>query len=176
MLLVASPNTMGGFFMKTVVLIVRHSERDGTVGFVLNMPTDHILSGAIEGAQSSPYMNDRLYMGGPVSPASVFALTDKKMPPGRSERVLGNIYSTNDVMGIIKDGSDIPHRLKVLSGFTGWAPGQLHAEIERGGWLITVPDEDDLFHDRDPESLWNKYLEKGGGNPAEKKGKNQDLP
>jgi len=48
-----------------------------------------------------------------------------------------------------------PRRLLFAVGFAGWAPGQLEAELERGGWLTASADEELLFDD-DHASKWRR--------------------
>ena len=48
-----------------------------------------------------------------------------------------------------------PRRLLFAVGYAGWAPGQLEAELERGGWLTAGADEELLF-DGDHASKWRR--------------------
>jgi len=45
--------------------------------------------------------------------------------------------------------------LRVFIGYSGWAPGQLEGEVERGDWNRVDADARSLFSRR-PESLWNE--------------------
>jgi hypothetical protein len=44
-----------------------------------------------------------------------------------------------DVIRAVAAGKG-PRRVKFLSGYTGWAAGQLEAEIARGDWLVAPAD------------------------------------
>jgi len=36
-------------------------------------------------------------------------------------------------------------RVRFFNGYSGWAPGQLAAELERGGWYVLNADADTVF-------------------------------
>ncbi|MFM7725756.1 MAG: YqgE/AlgH family protein, partial [Flavobacteriales bacterium] len=61
-LLVSEPFLMDSYFKRTVILLGEHGE-DGTVGFILNKPTDLTLNDALE---DFPPFDAQLYFGGPV--------------------------------------------------------------------------------------------------------------
>jgi len=44
-------------------------------------------------------------------------------------------------------------RARVYSGYSGWGPGQLEAELEEGSWIVEPALPDDVFAD-DPDHLW----------------------
>jgi putative transcriptional regulator len=42
---------------------------------------------------------------------------------------------------------------RAFAGYTGWAPGQLDQEMQRGSWHVVPADEASVFAGRD-ETLW----------------------
>ncbi|HEY6721597.1 MAG TPA: YqgE/AlgH family protein, partial [Burkholderiales bacterium] len=42
-------------------------------------------------------------------------------------------------------------------GYSGWAPGQLRGEIDRGDWLIVDADADTVFR-KDTSKLWRDMV------------------
>ena len=48
-------------------------------------------------------------------------------------------------------------RFRVFSGYSGWAPKQLEAELDAGGWMVIKAHADHVFSD-DPE-LWSRVCE-----------------
>jgi putative transcriptional regulator len=50
----------------------------------------------------------------------------------------------------------------VFSGYAGWGPGQLEAEIEQGAWIDVAAIAQDIFTGT-PERLWREVLERKGG-------------
>jgi putative transcriptional regulator len=47
--------------------------------------------------------------------------------------------------------------LRVYLGYSGWAPGQLEAELELGSWYIFRGDPAMVF-DPDPETVWSRLI------------------
>ncbi len=50
--------------------------------------------------------------------------------------------------------------LRVFSGYSGWAPNQLEAEIERGGWLLLDAEPNHVFGSS--EQLWKSVCDRVG--------------
>ena len=51
-------------------------------------------------------------------------------------------------------------RLRVFDGYSGWGPGQLEAELERGGWLIAEGNDQTIFSD--PVDVWQQLINEIG--------------
>jgi putative transcriptional regulator len=98
---------------------------------------------------------ERVHIGGPVSPQSVVALGDFEDPSEASTQVLGSV-------GVLDpDRPDAAlRRLRVYAGYAGWSGGQLEDEIEQGAWIVDLADPEDPFRDTD---LWAETLERKGG-------------
>ena len=62
-------------FFRTVVLIVEHNET-GSMGLVLNRPTDVEVRNALAGHFELPEADYPVYYGGPVEPNALFLLHD----------------------------------------------------------------------------------------------------
>ena len=50
--------------------------------------------------------------------------------------------------------------VRLFSGYSGWAPGQLENEIERGGWYSTEASSSLIFGD--PMDRWRQACEQFG--------------
>jgi putative transcriptional regulator len=46
-----------------------------------------------------------------------------------------------------------PPKIRFFSGYSGWAPGQLQGELERGDWLLADADAGTVFL-KDTSRLW----------------------
>ena len=51
---------------------------------------------------------------------------------------------------------------RLYSGYAGWSPGQLSAEISAGGWIVTDLADTDPFCET-PEELWTTVLSRQKG-------------
>ncbi len=144
-LLVATPLLEDPNFHRTVVLIVEHEPGQGSLGVVLNRPTEvpvgQVLEPWTELATDPPVV----FTGGPVSPTSALALA---LVPGTDEPVgwhpLDGGLPAMTRLGLVD--LDAPPgllapaiaSLRVYAGYAGWSAGQLSAEIERRG-LVRGP-------------------------------------
>lgn len=170
-LLVALPQVQDQFFHKSVVLLIHHSD-DGSVGLIVNRPTEieigEILSGMeLEWGGAKPSFT---WFGGPVQPQVGTVL----YAPGQNGDRAGiqaalavatGVSLTQHVgdLGLLAD--EPPERFRLLLGYAGWGEGQLMEEILRNDWL-TVPVDPDLIFAGDPASAWAEALLSVGVNPA----------
>jgi putative transcriptional regulator len=146
LLLVAKPGLADPNFSQTVVLVTR-SEDGSTVGVILNRP---------EG---------RRWQGGPVMRQVQVALFAAEAPPRASAfRVLPNIYLSmhpENVVPLSRMNGRNP-RVRIFSGFAGWAPRQLEDEMNSGAWYVLRATEELLFR-KDTTDLWRELVEKARG-------------
>lgn len=170
-LLVATPLLEDPNFHRTIVLVVEHEPEQGTLGVVLNRPTQIPVGKVLEqwtGLVTDPPV---VFKGGPVAPSSALALA---LVPGKEEpvgwRALDGAASLAR-LGLLD--LDTPPRLlvpaiqslRVYAGYAGWSPGQLQAEIDEGGWHVVAAEPADVFADA-PDSLWRRVLRRQEGDLA----------
>ncbi len=163
-LLIADPFLADPNFRRSIVMICQYSAKEGTFGVVLNQPLPVKLKDILD----DPNIPDeyRLYRGGPVENNRLFFIhrvpdlirgglhiKDKLNLGGRFEDVklllTGKILSTKTI--------------KFFVGYSGWAPGQLEAEIRNGGWILESAVPDDIFLDVTNEArYWKSILARKG--------------
>lgn len=163
-LLVASPELTDPSFAKAVVLVLRH-DSDGTLGVVLNRPTN------LEPATVFPELvgnvgsyDGKLFRGGPIAPTQLlFLVRGLAAATVSGPEVLDKVFlsvgedSLADMVRLA-DGTD---ELRVYAGHAAWVPGQLKAEIEAGGWQV-LDGSSDLVFDPEPGKLWMELEGRGG--------------
>jgi putative transcriptional regulator len=170
-LLVATPVLADPNFRRTVVLVVEHEAADGTLGVVLNRPTEVPVGQVLEPWTDLVTGPQVVFKGGPVAPNSALALA---IVPGEDEPLGWHALDGSPAMarlGLVD--LDAPPRLiseaiaslRVYAGYAGWGPGQLQVEIDEGAWYVVSAEPADAFF-AEPERLWPAVLRRQGGDMA----------
>ncbi len=157
-LLIANPHMNDPNFSHTVVLVCQHGP-EGTVGLILNRPTEVSLAKAlpeIPGLQGTPF---RLYAGGPVQLTGILLLLKMDAQPSNTRPVLDHIYWGGNVEALtqILQEQKPTQTFRAYAGHAGWAPGQLESELAAGAWATLSADPAAIFTTQ-PEELWEQML------------------
>ena len=167
-LLVATPLLGDPNFRRTVILIVEDEPEEGTLGVVLNRPTEVEVGQVLESWSDLVTGPSVVFKGGPVSPNSALALAlarGEDEPLGWRSLEGSNLMSRIGLVDLeappelLADGIT---SLRVFAGYAGWGPGQLQAEIEEGAWYVLAGEPTDAFL-AEPERLWPEVLRRQGG-------------
>ena len=162
-LLLSEPTLADPNFARTVVLLVAHNE-EGSVGFVLNRSLELGLS---DFSESFSGIEEKVYEGGPVELETLHYLHDLGEQIPGAERVMEGLYWGGDfelMMQVQRRGEGKVHSRYFL-GYSGWAPGQLEAEMEEKTWL-TIRVEASLIWDTPATRLWETCIRRLGGEAA----------
>ena len=153
-LLVAHPLMGDPNFARTVVLLIAHDDDEGSMGVVINradIEPMHDHDSPVQRwihSSAPPYAT---FVGGPVEPFGYMCLhADDSTTSG---------VRSLDIVSDVPTGHGT-HR--VFRGYSGWAPQQLHDEINEGGWFVVPSRAGDVF-DNDPSSLWVRVLRRQMG-------------
>ncbi len=170
-LLVATPKLGDPNFRRTVVLIVEHGQDEGSLGVVLNRPTEVSVSQILPPWSELVSGPSVVFQGGPVALDSALALASV---PGEGEP-LGwrRIDGSPAVSRVGLVDLDAPpellaaeiSQLRVFAGYAGWSSEQLESEIDEGAWYVVPAESGDPFAD-DPDELWRGVLRRQGGDLA----------
>ena len=171
-LLVATPLLGDPNFRRTVVLVVEHEPEQGTLGVVLNRPTEIPVGRVLEPWTELATDPSVVFTGGPVSPNSALALahvpgTDEPvgwhpLEGGRPEVARLGLVDLDAPPGLLAAAIV---SLRVYAGYAGWNSGQLQAEIEEGAWYVLPAEASDAFC-TEPGRLWPAVLRRQGGELA----------
>lgn len=159
-LLVAGPRLVDPNFARTVVLVAAHDD-DGAIGVILNRPTEIDVSDHVPGWDSILVDPQVVFIGGPVQPEVAVALAGSSAPPEEGWRPISphlGLFDLGVPPASIIDSID---RVRVFSGYSGWAPGQLEQEVAGNDWLIVPPGSDEPFS-ADPGEMWADVLRSQG--------------
>lgn len=170
-LLIAPPSLVDPNFDRTVVMLAVHNE-GGALGFVVNRPAPVALGDLVAYAgYGDRWKADRsvVLYGGPVQPGSVWILSQDAEAEGDhiavGERL--RISSTRPAFdGLVRElEAQGERRRRAFLGYSGWAPGQLEAEMAAGAWLPVELDED-IVLDGELETKWERAYGLLGMTPA----------
>lgn len=158
MFLVAKPELRDPLFRHTVIFITVHN-RHGTIGLIVNRPTQVRLKDALPHDSALSDGKAILYIGGPVHTDSLFSLVKSDRPFKDAQPVIGKVYfmAGLDALKRVLARHEPGISTRSYAGYSGWSPGQLRAEIERGDWLVIEADASTIFK-KDPRNVWRELI------------------
>jgi len=161
-LLIASPTLNDPNFARTVVLICEHSD-EGSMGLVVNRPSEVALSEALAGVAPPPLPEARLFLGGPVQRQALLVLHRIPSAVPGAQGVADGISIGGDMRELLQAlaAGPPPAEIRFYAGYAGWGAGQLAAELETGSW-ITCPGTAAHVFASDSEHLWERVLRELG--------------
>jgi len=164
-LLISEPSLRDFYFGRSVVLLVEHNTKEGTIGLILNKPIHLKLNQVVKEFPDNEFP---LFLGGPVHPERLFyvhTLGDKV--PGSIE-VIPGLYWGGDIgkiMDLIKLNLVTPEDVRFFIGYAGWEPKQLDTEMKEKSWVVTQCNLGTVM-ERHPEKLWSNMLKEMGNDYA----------
>jgi len=153
--LVAKPGMRDPNFREAVVLVTQ-DEFGQAVGVIVNRPTDRSLAELLPGERFKNF-TEPVFFGGPVGANGLFAVFRSRETPAKAITLLPGLYLALNPDTIDALLGKPPQKIRFFSGYAGWAPGQLRAEIERGDWLELDADADAVFR-KDTSKLWEEMV------------------
>ena len=165
-LLLSMPQLHDPNFRRTVVLLCEHGE-EGAFGLVLNRKTDTPVSSVVRLTPPVEVDNGlQLWIGGPVEPERGWILMGHEPADAESVEVCEGLYlstSPNLLRRLLEDRP--PDRTRLLTGYAGWAAGQLDAELSASAWLIADV-QLDLIFDVQAAQMWETAIRRLGADPT----------
>lgn len=156
-LLVASPHLLDPNFVRTVVLLIQHTD-EGAFGVVLNRPTQSTVREVWSELGAGACDDQRnVNLGGPVS-GPLLALHANEML-SEMEIVPGvHFAAQREHLEKLVAKHAAPFRLFV--GHSGWGSGQLERELKEGSWLTAPASAEYVFFDEG--DLWKEVTQEIG--------------
>lgn len=149
--LLATPAIKDPLFASSLVYMCEHNQ-DGSMGLVVNHPTDQSLQEIFEQlnipCSDEKILKQPLYIGGPVQLEQGFILHGEAGNWLKTIEIADGIHLTSsiDILRAIAAGEG-PDNYLVMLGFSGWSSGQLESELQDNAWLTTAASSDLLFHE-----------------------------
>lgn len=164
-LLLAMPHMSDPRFERSVVYLCTHSE-DGAMGIAINRQItsisfqellDHLGIDVSVAGDAIP-----VHAGGPVETGRGFVLHSADYFE-ESSLIIGETMALTATPAILRAIAEEkgPQNFIIALGYSGWAPGQLAAEIQANGWLHTEADTEIVFN-TEISQKWPRALAKLG--------------
>jgi len=166
-LLLSMPQLNDPEFHQTVVLLCEH-DSNGAFGFVLNRPTSTPASAAVRLDEPLSFDSGlQLWLGGPLEPYRGWILTKKLPEDFDTLRICEGLHlsASPTLLRRLLESPLEESRVRFLTGYAGWAPGQLDDELSSSAWLTTEIDVDLIFG-TDADLMWETGLRRLGADPA----------
>jgi putative transcriptional regulator len=139
------------------ILVARPIGQDQHIGFIVNRPSKVTLGQLFPQHAPSQKVPDPVFVGGPISSESIFALVQtRKNPGGRSVKLLDNLFAVIDGQLVDDVIEKDPSHARFVAGMVAWRSGELEQEIKRGAWHVLAADSGLVL--RDPEGLWEELV------------------
>ena len=155
-ILIAHPLLQDGFFNRSVVYLTNHNAVE-SLGFVLNFKTQFKLRDVKPEIKHGIFP---IYEGGPVAKDQLFYIHKLGNNLSDSVKIKDDIYfggNFNELAHLIEKGKVKSYDIRFFAGYSGWADGQLEAEIKKNHWLINK-NSDSTFFGNEAEDLWGLQL------------------
>jgi len=162
-ILVSEPYSLDPHFKRTVVYLVDHTEKEGSIGFILNKPTNLAVH---EVLANFPEFDSYIYYGGPVANDNVYYVHTIGHILDDSIEVQPGVFWGGDfkkLKFLIESGMVKPYQIRFYLGYSGWSEGQLKEELDGKDWLVADGDINYLFY-RKAKDLWSLVLKNKGLN------------
>lgn len=133
-LLLAHPNLIDPNFRRSVILLSAYSEEEGSIGVIVNRPTDQTLGEFDPQLAESQLAKVPLFVGGPVaSDQLILAAWKWSAEEGTFKLYFG--IDGEKAQRILEE--DPAFQLRGFLGHAGWSEGQLDAELDQGSWVLS---------------------------------------
>jgi putative transcriptional regulator len=133
-------------FANSTVLVLNNLG-PAPIGITVNRPTKFPVSQLFPDLERLAQVHDKVYWGGPVEVGTVWFLLRASKAPAHAIKAFDDLYvsASRDLLLHLL-GRDKPMEgLRIFIGHSGWAPGQLEAEIARGDWTLARANSDAIF-------------------------------
>lgn len=158
--LISEPFLQDSFFKRAVVLLCEHTET-GTIGFILNKPTELRFN---EVMQECPIFDAPVYFGGPVEQSSLHYIHRLGNQLEGSKEIIKGVYwggNFEQLKSMMNNNQITPADVRFFIGYSGWQDKQLENEMKEKSWIISSADEQFTFFDN-PKELWRGVLKSLG--------------
>lgn len=156
-ILISEPLMNDFHFGRSVVLLVDHSETDGTFGVIVNKKLDVNVNQLVD---DFPDFDAPVYLGGPVADDQIFFMhTLGSLIPDACEIIDGLFWGGDNktLNTLIATGIANEDNVRFFLGYSGWESGQLVDELVRNSWLVSHVNTETLLTTSTSE-MWDTFV------------------
>lgn len=159
-ILLSVPQMLDPNFMHTVVFVCDHND-EGALGMVVNQAAPYSLEELVPDHENLAGIKFPVHLGGPVAHDTMQFLhrVPDAIPDGRP--IAQGICLGGDVAALarhLRYGGEAHMEVRLFMGYSGWAAGQLEAELLTGSWVVADMNQDVVFGSPDQEQTWRKVM------------------
>ncbi len=160
-LLIAEPSILNDrLFNRSVILLTEHN-KSGSVGFIMNKPTEYILSDLVPEITC----NFKVYNGGPVSKENLYFIHNIPHLIPNSIKITSGIYwggNFEHVTELLTNKKITSSDIRFFLGYSGWEANQLSEELSAdNSWQVIENKYSNIL--TTSTMMWkNKLMEFGG--------------
>ena len=157
-----SEPTMNDFhFGRSVVLLIDHTEAEGTFGIIMNKPLKMKLNELVDNFND---YDAPVFWGGPVAENKIFFMHTLGDLIPESCKIMDGLYWGGDaevLNTLIEQGIADKSNVRFFLGYSGWEAGQLVSELERNSWVTCRSSAKTLLN-TSPDQLWKTLVNRMG--------------
>jgi len=156
-LLISEPFLNDPNFKRAVVLLTEHGE-EGTVGFILNHPSNLLLKDLIPEMEQADFP---VYIGGPVATDTIHFIHRCYDKLNDGEEIANGVYWGGNFEALrilIKSGHIDRDEIKFFIGYSGWGEQQLQEELAENTWIVSNQYHPDIVFSGDEEEVWREVI------------------
>ncbi|MGB3848823.1 MAG: YqgE/AlgH family protein [Tunicatimonas sp.] len=161
-LLLSEPFLADTNFERSVVLICEHTS-EGALGYILNKPSLLTVADVLDEAAG---FDELVYTGGPVQQNTLHFVHRTPSLREGADRLGEALYwggNFEQMLSLINTRQLAAQDIRFFAGYSGWAPGQLAAEMDEEAWIVCEQATIEQVFDTPPEQLWRDVLRTMGG-------------
>ena len=160
-ILISDPFLGDDYFERCVVYLCEHNH-EGSFGFVLNNLLEINLNDLND---QFPSINAQISTGGPVETESMFFIHTLGNELNESIEISHGIFVGGDfeqLYAVMTEKHIQENQIRFFLGYSGWAKGQLEAEIKENAWVVADLDEcSEIMKIQEPDT-WKYFMTKLG--------------
>lgn len=156
-LLISEPFLSDPNFKRSVVFIAEH-EAEGTLGFILNQPSQLLLKDLVPDLGEA---NFPVFIGGPVEVDTIHFIHRCYDKLNSGDEIANGIYwgGNFETLKILMNNNEIAeNEIKFFLGYSGWAASQLQDEIAENTWIVSEKFHQDLVFSHNEEEVWREVI------------------